>query len=111
MQYFFLIVFLAMPLVCRSQDSLRVEDLKDEVLALRADMNNIQVNLNTSRKRFTRGILVATIGYTVTITGGLMLGRQNDDLGKVLLITGGTIGAVGTVMLIDSFKFLGRPRK
>lgn len=91
-------------------DSLRIEDLKQDILKLQADVDNIQINLNHSRKRFKRGILVATIGYTVTITGGLMLGRKNDELGKVLLISGGVVGGVGTVLLIDSFKFLGRPR-
>jgi hypothetical protein len=111
MRYFPILILLLLPLVSRSQDSLQVEKFKEELLALRADVDNIQLNLNHSRKRFKRGIIVATIGYTVTITGGLMLGRKNDDLGKVLLITGGTIGGIGTVMLIDSFKFLGRPRE
>lgn len=85
-----------------------VEDLKAQVLSLRQDVNNIQLNLTTAEKKFKRGILVATIGYTVTITGGLLLGRQNDQLGQVLLVAGGATGAVGTVLLVDSFKYMGR---
>jgi hypothetical protein len=85
-----------------------VEDLKKQVLLLQQDVDNIQLNLVTSQKKFKRGILVATIGYTLTITGGLMLGRQNDQLGQGLLIAGGVTGAVGTVLLVDSFKYLGR---
>jgi hypothetical protein len=85
-----------------------VEDLKKQVLLLQQDVDNIQLNLATSQKKFKRGILVATIGYTLTITGGLMLGRQNDQLGQGLLIAGGVTGAVGTVLLVDSFKYLGR---
>ena len=61
----------------------------------------------TSENKFKRGILIATIGYSVTIAGGLMLGRKYDDAGKILLITGGA----GTVLLVDSFKYLGRPHR
>jgi hypothetical protein len=85
-----------------------VDDLKKQVLLLQQDVDNIQLNLVTSQKKFKQGILVATIGYTLTITGGLMLGRQNDQLGQGLLIAGGVTGAVGTVLLVDSFKYLGR---
>jgi hypothetical protein len=85
-----------------------VEDLKKQVLLLQQDVDNIQLNLATSQKKFKRGILVATIGYSLTITGGLMLGRENDKTGQVLLIAGGATGAVGTVLLVDSFKYLGR---
>jgi hypothetical protein len=85
-----------------------VEDLKRQVLSLQQDVDNIQLNLSISEKKFKRGILVATIGYTLTITGGLMLGRQNDQLGQGLLIAGGVTGALGTVLMVDSFKYLGR---
>jgi hypothetical protein len=37
-----------------------------------------------------------------------MLGRSNDQLGQGLLVAGGVTGAVGTVLMIDSFKYLGR---
>jgi hypothetical protein len=85
-----------------------VEELKKQVLSLQQNVDNIQLNLSTSEKKFKRGILVATIGYTLTITGGLMLGRQNDQLGQGLLIAGGVTGALGTVLMVDSFKYLGR---
>ena len=69
------------------------------------------MNLEKSKAKFQRGILVATIGYTLTIAGGLMLGRENDELGQVLLVTGGVTGITGTVLLVDAFKFLGRTRR
>ncbi len=103
-------LFILLSFVSRAQrtDTLQIEDLKQQVLSLRADVDLISLNLQTSHAKFKRGIFVATLGYTVTITGGLMLGRKNDELGKVLLISGGTIGCVGTVLLVDSFKYLGR---
>jgi hypothetical protein len=85
-----------------------LEEFKKELLSLRADVANVQVNLARSEKRFKRGIVVATLGYSVTIAGGLMLGRKRDELGKGLLIAGGVTGVTGTILMVDAFKFLGR---
>lgn len=93
-------------------DSIRsVDQFKAELLSLRADVDNVQVNLGKSEKRFKAGILVSTIGYSVTIAGGLMLGRKQDDLGKGLLIAGGVTGITGTFLMVDAFKYLGRASK
>ncbi len=69
------------------------------------------MSLEQSKAKFQRGILVATIGYTVTIIGGLMLGRENDEAGQVLLVAGGVTGITGTYMMVDAFKYLGRSRR
>lgn len=84
------------------------EEMKKEILMLRQDVDNIQMNLGTSQNKFKRGIGIATLGYSITIAGGLMLGRENDDLGKVLLVSGGVLGITGTVLMVDAFKYLGR---
>ncbi len=84
-----------------------LDSLKKEILSLRADVDNIQINLTTSQNKFKRGIAVATLGYAVTIAGGLILG-QNEDLGKTLLVTGGVTGITGTFLMVDAFKYLGR---
>ncbi|MCE2734678.1 MAG: hypothetical protein LW821_15070 [Flammeovirgaceae bacterium] len=85
-----------------------LETLQQQILDLRTDVNNIQLNVGQSEKKFKRGIAVATIGYTVTIAGGLMLGRKNDELGKILLVGGGATGITGTILMVDAFKYLGR---
>lgn len=113
MRYILCIIFL-LPFSSYAQQNPKPyseEELKKQVLALNERMDQVQLNLATSEKKFKRGILVATIGYSLTITGGLMLGRSNDQLGQVLLVTGGATGAVGTVLMIDSFKYLGRAGK
>ena len=93
----------------QSADSLRtLEQFKKEIVNLRADIDNVQLNLGKSEKRFKTGIAVATLGYSITITGGLMLGRKRDELGKVLLVAGGATGVTGTILMVDAFKFLGR---
>ncbi len=86
----------------------RLEEFKTELLSLRADVDNIRINLSKSENRFKSGIAVATLGYSITIAGGLMLGRKYDNLGKGLLIAGGATGVTGTILMVDAFKFLGR---
>ena len=106
---FLLLLLLLAPLLLKAQVAPATEaELKKQILELNERMDQVQLNLVTSEKKFKRGILVATIGYTLTITGGLMLGRSNDQLGQGLLVAGGVTGAVGTVLMIDSFKYLGR---
>ncbi|MDN5212251.1 hypothetical protein QQ020_09330 [Fulvivirgaceae bacterium BMA12] len=93
--------------VATAQHHGNADSLKNEIIKLRTDVNQIQLNLGKSHKQFKKGMILATIGYSVTIAGGLMLGRKNDDLGKALLVTGGAAGMGGTFILLDSFKFLG----
>jgi len=84
------------------------DSLRQQVLLLQEDVNRIKLNLGQAQAKFQKGIALATIGYSVTIAGGLMLGRSNDKLGQGLLIAGGATGITGTFMLVDSFKYLGR---
>jgi len=108
---FFITCFIA-PALCFAQtEGKDVEQLKKEILLLQGDVEQIQVNLSQAQNKFKRGIIVATIGYSVTIAGGLMLGRKNDDLGKVLLVSGGITGITGTFLMADAFKYLGRAGK
>lgn len=88
-----------------------IEKLKQDVLNIRADVENINLNLEKSKDKFQRGILVATLGYSITIAGGLMLADSNVDLGRTLLVAGGVTGGIGTYMLVDAFKYLGRVRR
>lgn len=90
----------------------QIDSLKREILEMRVDIQEVSFNLEASRKKFKNGLLIATLGYAVTITGGLMLGRENDDLGKVLLVTGGVTGVTGTGIMLDAFNSLsGRKKK
>lgn len=88
-----------------------MDSLRQEILSLKVEVENIHLNLETSKSKFQRGMLVATLGYTITIAGGLMLGRKNDEAGQALLVAGGVTGGIGTYLLVDSFKYLGRTRK
>lgn len=104
-------IFICLPYVLAAQQNVEdIDALKREILQLRADVDQIQLNLKTAEKKFKSGIVVATIGYSVTIAGGLMLGRKYDDAGKVLLVTGGITGITGTFMMVDAFKYLNRRR-
>ena len=106
---FFLLIFISLYFLDTTEAQvLSQEQFTREVLELKTEVDWVKLNLGSSEKRFKRGILVATIGYSVTIAGGLMLGRKNDELGKALLVTGGATGITGTFLLVDAFKFLGR---
>jgi hypothetical protein len=89
-----------------------LDSLVRAVVQLENELYEVKLNLHQSQKQLKTGILVATIGYTVTILGGQLLG-SNPDLGKALLYTGGAIGITGTVILVKGFNkiSLGPPRK
>ena len=88
------------------------DSLKAEILKLDGRVKQIELNLEQSQRKFQSGIFIATLGYATTIAGGLMLGRENDELGQVLLVAGGTTGIIGTYKMVDAFRFLtGKKRK
>lgn len=84
-----------------------IDSLRNEIFQIKSDVHSIRLNLNKAKKRFNAGIIVATVGYSVTIAGGLILG-ENADLGNTLLWTGGAIGVGGTFLLLQGFKFIGK---
>jgi len=88
-----------------------LDSLKNAVLNLQLEVDNINASLDDSRKTLKTGIFIATLGYTVTIIGGQLL-TVNQNVGEALLYTGGAIGIGGTFLLIKGFNKLGRkPRR
>lgn len=108
--FFIVLLSLTAPALAQQTPYENLDSLKKEILQLRADVDQIQLNLQTSQNKFKRGIAIATIGYSVTIAGGLMLGRKNDELGKGLLIAGGATGVTGTILMVDAFRHLTKKR-
>ena len=84
------------------------DSVKNEILQMNQKIEQIQLNLGKSYKKSKWGILTATLGYSITIAGGQMLGGSNNNLGEALLYTGGAVGIAGTAILIDSFNDIGR---
>ena len=87
------------------------DSLKYRVKTLELKVQDIDLRMNDANKQFKTGVLVSTLGYTVTIAGGLMLGRERDSLGQTLLVIGGATGITGTYLLMDSFNVLAGKRK
>jgi hypothetical protein len=82
------------------------DSLRRAILELDTRIQAVELNLETAEKKFRNGILISTIGYTTTIVGGLMLGRENDEMGQVLLVAGGVTGVYGTYKMVRAFSFL-----
>jgi hypothetical protein len=89
-----------------------LDSLVNAVVNLEKEIYEVKLNLHQSQKQLKTGIFVATLGYTVTIIGGQLLGTR-PELGEALLYTGGAIGIAGTVVLVKGFNkiSLGPPKK
>lgn len=103
---FFLLFFstyLSSDLLAQSMDQISYDSLKNAMVQLDQELYQVQLNLHKSQKQLQNGIFVATLGYTVTIIGGQLLGTK-PELGETLLYVGGATGIVGTVILFKGFK-------
>jgi hypothetical protein len=98
--FIFLIVFSTS---AQTRNLPSLDSLKRAVIELEQDVYEVKLNLARSQKQLKSGILVATIGYTVTIIGGQLLGAE-PQLGKTLLYVGGATGIAGTFILVKGFK-------
>jgi hypothetical protein len=91
----------------QAQRSSPADSLKREILQLQVDVESTQNNLRLYGKSFRRGILTSAIGYSIVITGGVLLGTDNlADWGQPLIFAGGVIGFGGAIMLYGSNRFL-----
>lgn len=101
-----LFLFLASTFNLRAQQQeysrQELDSLKRAVFHIHQDVEQLQFNLSSSKKTLKTGIFIATLGYTVTIIGGQLLGT-NPELGEALLYTGGAIGIAGTIVLVKGF--------
>lgn len=78
------------------------DSLKRAIIQMDQELYQVQLNLHQAQNQLKTGILVATLGYTVTIIGGQLLGNE-PEVGKTLLYVGGATGIVGTVILFKGF--------
>ncbi|EIM76169.1 hypothetical protein A3SI_11084 [Nitritalea halalkaliphila LW7] len=88
----------------------RSDSLVRAVSRLEMKQYETDLRLYQAKKQLKAGILVATLGYSVTILGGQLLGTR-PRAGETLLYVGGGIGIAGTVVLVNGFNKIsvGRP--
>ena len=79
-----------------------LDSIKYAVTHLQMEVNEVRSNLIEAKRSLKTGVFIATLGYTVTIIGGQLLGTK-PELGEVLLYTGGAIGIGGTIVLVNGF--------
>lgn len=105
------IILLFLIFISNQSFSQNIDSLRKEIRNLKTEVASINLRITDSNNQFKKGVLVSAIGYSVTIAGGLMLGRENDKTGQFLLIAGGITGVTGTYILMDSFDVLAGKRK
>jgi hypothetical protein len=99
----FFFAFISTDLLAQTKDQVSYDSLKRAIIQLDQELYEVQFNLHKAQNQLQTGILVATLGYTVTIIGGQLLGTK-PELGEALLYAGGATGIVGTVILFKGFK-------
>ncbi len=104
-------LILSLPTYAQEFSKQELDSIKREIFNLQNDVQELQFNLYNAKKTLKTGVFIATLGYTVTIIGGQLLGT-NPQLGEVLLYTGGAIGVGGTIVLVNGFNkiSLGPPK-
>jgi len=78
------------------------DSLKRAVVSMNLEVQQINTNLLSAKKTLKTGVFIATLGYTITIIGGQLLG-VDPQWGEALLYAGGAIGIGGTIVLVNGF--------
>ncbi len=99
---FTIFFIISIPSFAQEYSKQELDSIKREIFDIKNDVSEIRLNLYDAKKTLKTGIFIATLGYTVTIIGGQLLGT-NPQLGEVLLYTGGAIGIGGTIVLVNGF--------
>jgi hypothetical protein len=105
-------LLLSLPSLAQEYSKQELDSIKRAIFNVQNDVEAIQFNLQTAKKSLKTGIFIATLGYTVTIIGGQLLGTR-PQLGEALLYAGGAIGIGGTIVLVNGFNkiSLGPPKR
>ena len=82
----------------------------------RLELNNevIQNNLIRCHKKWTKGLNISGVGFMVTVFGGYTVMNYNNNsnsttnIGLVITGTGGLLSIIGSLIMIDSHKYIGR---
>lgn len=100
---------------CRAQS---YDSLKARILALEEGQAKVKLNLERAHKQFKFGTMIQAAG--VIVGSAYFIKREADDLSTIgndtgrdetLILIGGIMVTVGTVIQIDSHKFIGRGGK
>lgn len=87
-----------------------LDSLKAKILKMDVAVNNIHFNMQKSHNEFRAGTLIMAVGAIVT--GIWIAGNDNPGLNEPgIMYTGISISAIGTVLMIDSHKWIGRGAK
>lgn len=89
------------------------DSLKQKILKMDAAINTIHLNLTKSHKQFKTGTLIMIAGAAMSLVGVQIISKEagdsNNNYDKPHLLYGGlALTTVGTIIQIDSHKWIGR---
>lgn len=89
---------------CQSEPT--IEELRQEILSLKQETQEIQLHLARSHREFRTGTIFYGVGLGLLIAGAYRQAGNNNSIGLGLIGTGCVM--VGGILHLDSHKHIGR---
>ena len=116
--YILLMIIFSLTNICYGQHT---ESLEQRILKLETNQDAIQLNIANAHKKFSLGTMLLISGVATSTAAMLIYNKgirntNSDNIGKVmpspvLLYIGGGLITAGTIIQIDSHKWIGRAGK
>jgi hypothetical protein len=88
-------------------DSQKFEMLRNELINMKNDQTEVKLNLYKCHKEFKVGVGLAGAGLGLGILGTALI-KDDSEIGKPVAIIGSVLSLAGSIVIIDSHKFIGR---
>ena len=87
------------------------EKLKDQLLNQQQQVDNMELAMTKYYLQNRNSQLLSVIGATLYVAGAIGMSVNQDASSVVLLAAGGVTSIIGTVLYLDSYKYLDFRRK
>lgn len=88
-------------------DSQKFDMLRNELINMKNEQTELKLNLYKCQKEFKVGVGMVGAGLGLGILGAALM-KDEPGIGKPVVIIGSVLSLAGSVVIIDSHKFIGR---
>jgi hypothetical protein len=88
-------------------DSQKFDMLRNELINMKNEQTEVKLNLYKCHKEFKVGVGMVGAGLGLGILGAALM-KDDPGIGKPVVIIGSVLSLAGSVVIIDSHKFIGR---